>query len=388
VAGTRTPETRAIPALTLLVILFALSGARSPADPCTLRLSPKDDLQQAIDGAGARSGRIRVCLSAGEHRLPHLLAVERDDTTLTGEGPATLLRLETGVDSPVLVVGDYRSATPRRPVSNVVVERLRIVGGGAGGSELHGRYPYLTNSAVVVRAGRGITLRDLDVSECRSACILTERDTHDVAIEKNRVRGSVWDGISLNRTTRARLVDNDIRDNTAAGITAEHLEDSLVDRNVVARNRTHGVYLSDSYRNAFRDNRFVDNVLSAVFLTCAVREREPPVACWQDSMSQGNDFARNTIVGNRVGFTEAPDARATCAAPGFVANRSRGDLFSRNPRDERPATAYGRCLRFAALSRAASAAPAAEPRHAARSARTRAPWPCGPSASAPGSLPG
>ena len=304
-------------------------------------------MQEAVDRV---PGGGRICLGRGEFRLRRFLAIVRDGVTLEGDGPATVLTLDQDVESPVLVIGDYENETPRRPIANVTIERLRIVGGGSVGREHHPDHPYLTNSAIVVRGGLDITLRDLQVSACRSACILTERDTRDVTIERDRLEGSVWDGISLNRTIRARVVGNVIRGNTSAAITAEHLEDAIVRDNVFEANRTHGVYLADSYRNVFDGNRFVRNVLSGVFLTCAVREHAPVVRCWKDSMSQGNVFAGNTFDGNRVAFTVAPDAAADCTRPTFEPNRSRGDRVSDNPRDEPYPAARGRCLVFDAGS--------------------------------------
>jgi len=257
-----------------------------------------------------------------------------------------VLRLADGVQSPVVVIGDYEHETPDHPTARVTLERLRIVGGGRDGHEAHGDYPYLTNSAVVVRAGRNVVLRDLEVSGCRSACLLTERDTRDVSLIGNRIEGSVWDGISLNRTARARITGNVVRGNTASGITAEHLEDSVLEDNVLEGNSTHGIYLADSYRNRFAGNRFVRNVLSGVFLTCAVRIREPPVACWDDSMSAGNVFSRNELTGNRIAFTVAPDDRAPCTARGFTPNRSYDDRIANNPRSEPYPERLGRCLVF------------------------------------------
>ena len=197
-----------------------------------------------------------------------------------------------------------------------------------------------------MRAGRNVVLRDLEVSGCRSACLLTERDTRDVSMIGNRVDGSVWDGISLNRTARARITGNVVRGNTASGITAEHLEDSVLEGNVLEGNKTHGIYLADSYRNRFAGNHFVRNVLSGVFLTCAVRVREPPVACWDGSMSAGNTFSRNELTGNRIAFTLAPDDRAPCTAPGFARNRSDGDHIAHNPRSEPYPERLGTCLVF------------------------------------------
>ena len=338
-----------IVATMLGVVVWLATPAAShatPYDRCTVRLSPRDDVQQAIDRIPGHRRSPCVCLGPGEFRIPRFIAIARDGLTLRGAGPSTILRLDDGVESPVIVAGDYAHETPRGRRRWVTIERLRIIGGGRAGSEHHREYPYLTNSAVVVRAGSHIVIRDLDVTDCRSACILTERDTRDVSIERNRLSRSVWDGISLNRTERARVAGNDIRDNTAGGITTEHLVDSVIEGNVVAANKTHGLYLSDSYRNRIVANRFVDNVLSGVFVTCAVRQHAPEVRCWDDSMSQGNRFTRNTFTGNRVGFTAAPNAAATCTKRRFVANRSSADRFSRNPRDEPGPRRYGRCLRF------------------------------------------
>jgi parallel beta-helix repeat protein len=328
----------------MVCCLAALGVARGASTGgCTVTLDPSDDVQRAIDGLPADAPDARVCLGSGAFRLRRFVAIERDGVTLRGEGASTVLQLDGGVQSPVVVVGDYGDATPRHPTSRVTIERLRIVGGGRGGSEHDPERPYLTNSAVVVRAGRGIAIRDLDVTGCRSACILTERETDDVSIERNRIRGATWDGLSLNRTVRARVADNEIRDNTAAGITLEHLEDSVVERNLVRGNGTHGIYFADSHRNRVVGNRFIGNVLSGVFLTCAVRTRTP-VGCWKDSFSQGNTFDANQFTANRVAFTVAADAGANCVAPTFVVNRSARDVFADNPRDEPYPGAYGRCL--------------------------------------------
>ena len=84
-----------------------------------------------------------------------------------------------------------------------------------------------------------------------------------------------------------------------------------------------------------------------VFLACAVRDREPPVRCWKDSMSAGDVFERNQFVGNRVGYMVGADASAGCRRRGFRPSLSRADVFVRNPREDPRATAFGRCLVYA-----------------------------------------
>ena len=302
-------------------------------------------LQHALDRLSANDRPATLCLGAGEFRLPGFVSIGRDGVRLRGEGNSTVLRLADGSQSPIVVVGDYRHQTPARAVASVTIERLRIIGGGGGGSEVQPERPYLTNSSLVIRSGPHIRLRDLDVSGCRSACILTEHDSRDVTIERCTISGSTWDGISLNRTSRVRLVRNIIRDNTAAGITAEHLEDSVVERNTLSDNRSHGVYLADSYRNRFVENLFSANTNAGVFLTCALRDRYPgPVRCWDDSMSQANTFEGNLFVDNRLGYIVAADAAANCTKAGVMPNVSRGDRFLTGPSIEQRSATYGRCL--------------------------------------------
>jgi parallel beta-helix repeat protein len=313
-----------------------------------MKIGPDSGLQRALDRV-SRSGKpATLCLGAGEFRLPGFVSISRDGVSLRGEGSSTVLRLDEGVQSPVIVIGDYRHQIPARVVSNVTVERLRIVGGGEGGSEFHPAYPYLTNSAVVVRSGQNIDLRGLDVGACRSACLLTEYDSREVTIEGNAISASTWDGISLNRTSRTRLLGNSIRGNRAAGITTEHLEDSVIEGNTISDNRSHGVYLADSYRNWFGGNQFSGNTNAGVFLTCAVRYRDPgPTRCWDDSMSQANTFEANEFLGNRLGYIVAADAAANCKKSGTVPNVSSGDRFVQNaPVEQNPAT-QGQCLRLA-----------------------------------------
>jgi parallel beta-helix repeat protein len=339
--------------LTLVAAPFCRAGitTRAKARGCIRTVGPGADLQAALDALAGRAGHVTLCLRPGTYTLPRLVAIERSGITLRGAGDATVLRLRDGVQAPIIVVGDFRHQVPARATTDVTIERMRLVGNGEAGSEFLPDHPYLSNSAVVVRGGRWIALRALDVSACRSACLLTEHETRDVVIERNRIRGSTWDGVSLNRTARLRLAGNTIRDNRAAGITVEHLEDSVISRNVVAGNGSHGVYLADAYRNRFERNRFLDNVNAGVFLTCSVRFRDPdPVRCWDDSMSAANRFEANVFAGNRRDFIVAGDAAARCTRRGFVPNLSRGDRFRQAPRIDQPAW-LGRCLEQAPAGR-------------------------------------
>ncbi len=328
----------------LLLALTLLSSSPGLALGCDQKLPAGADLQAAIDRLPADGKPATLCLKAGEYRLQRLLSISRDGLTLRGAGDRTVLRMADGVAQPVLVIGDYQNQQPQREIRDVRIEKLAIVGAAAP-HEFMPELPYLSNSAIVVRRGRDVRLSRLTLSQCRSACILSEHDSRELTITDNDISGAVWDGVSFNRSAQIRLSGNRIRNNLAAGITTEHLEDSEIRGNRIEGNGSHGVYLSDSLRNRFEDNHISGNRHAGIFLTCAVRYHQPaPVLCWDRSMSQGNVFERNRFEKNHFSYAVGADDAANCREPGWQANLWRdnpSDSASLDPQPER----FGLCMK-------------------------------------------
>lgn len=336
-----------LPLLTALLAGCAAVPARAAAKPaeqatpCTRTAVPGDDLQAAIDGLPAQR-RATLCLQSGHYELAGLLAIRRDGITLRGTGTDTVLQLRDGVQQPLLVIGDYANEVPSAPIRNVVVENLHLIGNHAA-HEFMPEHPYLSNSAVVVRGGHDVDLRQLVVERCRSACLLSERDTQGLAITDSDVSGATWDGVSFNRSSHVTMSGNHVHDNAAAGITTEHLEDSDIRDNVFEHNGSQGLYLSDSRGNRFVGNHFVGNTRAGVFLTCSIRYRTPEVLCWDNSMSQDNVFEHNVFEGSPYTFTIGVDRAADCKAADFKPNLWRdnqADASGFNP----PKDVYGTCV--------------------------------------------
>lgn len=338
-------------ALPLLVALPAIGAAlpaqaaANPAEPatqpCTRTAGPGDDLQAAIDGLPAQR-RATLCLRAGHYEMAGLLSIRRDGITLRGTGTDTVLQLRNGVQQPLLVIGDYADEVPSAPIRNVAVENLHLIGNHAE-HEFMPEHPYLSNSAVVIRNGRNVGLHGLVVERCRSACLLSERDTQGLEITGSDVSGAAWDGVSFNRSARVTMSGNHVHDNAAAGITTEHLEDSDIRDNLLERNGSQGLYLSDSRGNRFTGNRFVGNVRAGVFLACSIRYRSPEVLCWDNSMSQDNTFEHNVFQDSPYTFTIGVDRAANCKGAGFKPNLWRdnqADASGFNP----PPEVYGQCV--------------------------------------------
>ncbi|WP_203234883.1 right-handed parallel beta-helix repeat-containing protein [Modicisalibacter coralii] len=331
-----------------LALLWLGAGAASaaPGSDCDRLVRPGENLRLVVDGLPDNGKHQTVCLGEGTFVLQDMLTLGRDNLTLRGQGrEATVLQLADGTSSPVLVLGDARHQVPQRPIRQVTVTDLAIRGGGAGGSEFRPDLPYLSNSGLVVRRGEQITLRNLDVRHCRSACLLTEHHSRDVTIADNYVSDAQWDGISLNRAGPTTIVGNTIEHNVAAGITVEYLQDSEVRDNVITDNGTHGIYLADAEHNTFSNNAISDNRQAGVFLTCSIRERDP-VQCWDDSFSRDNVFHHNRFVNNRFGYQVAVDDAANCLNRESPPNISRGDTFRDSPNHEPSWERYGRCIAY------------------------------------------
>ncbi len=337
-------------ALALILSLGTELAAASPEADCDRRVRPGEDLQNALDGLPENGQHQTVCLDAGTYRLNEMVVIERANLTLRGQGSqgqqATLLQMQEGTPSPVLVLGDAYHREPQKPINQVTVERLAIRGDTQAEREFKPALPYLSNSGLVVRRGEGIVLRDLDIRHCRSACLLTEYHSQDVLIENNTLSQAEWDGLSLNRAGPTRVVGNVIEDNVAAGITVEYLQGSEVVDNVIADNGSHGLYLADAEHNRFSNNLIKNNQLAGVFLTCSIRHRDP-VQCWDNSFSRDNVFSHNRFEHNRYGFRIAVDKAANCQERGGPpTNISRGDVFIASPNKEPAWEEYGRCIAY------------------------------------------
>lgn len=333
-----------------LILFIAMAGISSAdaasiaTSGCSVSVSPEGDLQKALDQLPDDGSAQTLCLTAGVFHLGDMIHIERNHVTLRGAGPDTVLHQRDGLAEPVIVIGSYKQEVPNHAIEDVKLENMRIIGGKAD-QEFNSQLRYLSNSAVVVRRGQNITLRDLQVSSCRSACLLTEHDTRGVLIQNNVVEGADWDGVSFNRSYEITMIGNTVRKNRAAGITAEHLESSVIRDNLIEDNGSHGVYLSDSLHNQFENNTVRNNTLAGVYLTCSIRYRQPdPVMCWDNSMSQDNRFVDNKFVDNRYGYQSGEDKAANCALPDWMPNiwtRNTSDAPNLDPHPEQ----YGTCTR-------------------------------------------
>ena len=105
--------------IAVVVLLLLASGAvRAATHDCAA-------IQREIDGLPPEGGRVR--LGSGTWICSRPLMIARDNVSLLGAGPATVITLAPGANSPVLIVGSA-AGVPAAAVRHIAVENLTIVG--------------------------------------------------------------------------------------------------------------------------------------------------------------------------------------------------------------------------------------------------------------------
>ena len=326
-----------------LLSYFFCNTAYGFAPKCTANITPKDNIQHALDTLPAHQNPAVLCFAKGKYLVSSFIHIDHNNVILRGKGPSTILQLQPKLEQPLIVVGDFQHQEPAQAISGIGIENMHLIGDKSVEHEFMPEHPYLSNSVIVVRNGHNIRMEGLNVEQCRSACLLSEYDSSDILIKNNDVAEAAWDGVSFNRSGKISLIHNTIHDNAAAGITTEHLVDSFITDNTISNNKSSGIYLSDSTNNRITNNLIKNNTISGILFTCAIRQRTPEVLCWDNSVSQNNRVENNRFVGNPHSYTLGVDRAARCNYPGFIKNfwrYNRSDSTGLFP----PVQEYGVCV--------------------------------------------
>jgi hypothetical protein len=235
--------------------------------------------------------------------------IDRIGVTLQGVGPATILRLADGANTPVLIIGDD-SPEPAKVVSHVRVTDLYIDANREHQSvECDpdcGANP-LRNNGITIRHAEDVTVDNVTVRGARSGGIVVELESRRIHVNQVSLIDNHFDGLAGYVTEDSLFTGLILSDNKAAGLSLDNgFDNNVLADIVITDSGSSGVFLRDGSYNIFSGLRIVNSAGNGVFLAQLTVEEDPAMPA-----PIGNTFSAITITDSAEwGFFQA-DAAVT-----------------------------------------------------------------------------
>jgi hypothetical protein len=278
--------------------------------PGTLPVPPSSGclgIQAALDSLSDGTGSVQ--LEAGIYACTEAIVIDRVGVTLQGVGPATVLRLADGANTPVLIIGDD-SPKAAKVVSDVRVTDLYIDANREHQSvECDpdcGTNP-LRNNGITIRRAEDVTVDNVTVKGARSAGIVVELESRRIHVNQVSLIDNHFDGLAGYETEDSLFTGLILSDNKAAGLSLDNgFDNNVLADIVITDSGSSGIFLRDGSYNIFSGLRIVNSAGNGVFLAQLTKDEDPAMPA-----PIGNTFSAITITDSAEwGFFQA-DAAVT-----------------------------------------------------------------------------
>jgi hypothetical protein len=212
-----------------------------------------EKIQAALDGLPKSGGT--VALRPGTYIINKPVSLCRDNQTLRGAGPTTVLRLADNANCPLLVVGTLESY-PRRIVYNVRVRDLDIDGNRTNqqvecwatpteeGSEIR-------NNGLTVRGATDCIVERVRCYRARSGGFVAEKGVYRLTVSDFAAWDNQFDGLALYETEESIFSRLVLRDNPGAGISLDRgFRQSAISDAVLVANGI-GIFMRHTHESVF-----------------------------------------------------------------------------------------------------------------------------------------
>jgi hypothetical protein len=211
-------------------------------------------IQAALDGLPKNGGT--VALRPGLYTIDRPVNLCRDNQTLRGAGPTTVLRLADNANCPVVVVGTLESY-PRRIVYNVRVCDLTIDGNRTNqqvecwitpteeGSEIR-------NNGLTVRGATDCFVERVRCYGARSGGFVSEKGVYRLTVSDLAAWENQFDGMALYETEESVFTRLFLRDNPGAGLSLDRgFRQNVVGDAILVANGI-GVFMRHTHESVFK----------------------------------------------------------------------------------------------------------------------------------------
>jgi parallel beta-helix repeat protein len=241
----------AVSAAVAILLFMAVNGRAASLPVVTLSAgSDSATIQRALDGL--KDGG-EVILPAGTFTIDRPIFLKRDNLSLRGSGPGTLLLLANDANCPVIVMGAAMSRLA--PTAHLRLASLTVDGNrkqqarelwqtAVDGSQLN-------NNGIDVWNVVDSEVTNVVCRHCRSGGLFTSGGVRRLAVSNFTAFDSQFDGLACYQTEDSRFSKLFLHDNVAAGISLDLSFNHNVIEDAVLSGNDLGVFMRYS-----RDNKF------------------------------------------------------------------------------------------------------------------------------------
>lgn len=256
--------------ITLTLLVLVLSGTASPVFAVQHSNEKTcDSIQKMIDRLPVDGGEVR--LPVGTYTCSKPIVLDRNNITLRGAGPGTLLRLADSINAPVIVMG-LTENVPSRDTRYVRVIDLMIDGNRANqtmecmGGPCSDEFP-LRNNGISIRRCVDCMVQSVTVFGAMSGGLVTELGCRRLTIRDYTSYDNEFDGLAGYETEDSTFSGIHLYGNKAAGISTDiKFNNNKFYDVTIADNKTVGIFMRDSLDNSFTNLHIRDSVQHGIFL--------------------------------------------------------------------------------------------------------------------------
>jgi hypothetical protein len=255
--------------LSALLLASLLGSVALPTTPGLITLpanSSDADIQKALDSLPP-NGEVR--LGPGTYAITRPLRLRHDNQSLSGSGPATILRLADHAQCPIVLLGPPLTETSH-PAARLRLADLVIDGNRTNQAAENWRVAtdgsMINNNGVEVWNATDVVVEHVVCRRCRSGGLVSDQvrrllvrdfdafdnqfdglacyQTEESRFDGLRLHDNLAAGLSLDLAFNRNLVTNAVLAGNDLGIFMRHSRDNLFQNLTISRSRSHGVFMA------------------------------------------------------------------------------------------------------------------------------------------------
>ncbi len=214
-----------------------------------------------------------VFLPQGLYILKGPVVMDRDNLTLRGSGPRTVLQTMDGCDCPVVIMGSTETPVGRT-TRNLTVSDLTLDGNRMMQKEEcwtgkcdSGGLAYIRNNCLTVRGVEDSRISRVKATRGRSGGLVTEKVCRRLIVEDFEAWDNHFDGLACYETEESVFTGLHLHHNQFAAISLDiHFHKNAIVNSLLEHNGHQGIFMRDSVSNVFQNLVIRYNGAQGVFV--------------------------------------------------------------------------------------------------------------------------